>query len=160
MFEKIDFLKKGLLIELFIALLVLELFVFSDVLMPIQWGRIKINGQIHSGPNAELVGGKLYLKWSMPDSLRQLHIDLSQIQLVEPPYSDSDPMGVDAYLVRGRITGTFRESSNSKIYLQFKVESFSLIHPIYKILVLVFFYLQMVFFIVSLLKSSNKNISS
>ena len=148
--------KRAQVIEIFIVLLVLELFVFSDVLMPIQWGRIKTSGQLHSGPNAKLLSGKLYLKWAMPDSLRSKNVDLSQIQLIDPPYSDSDPMGVDCYIVRGRIIGTFRESSNTNIYLRFKVESFTLIHPIYKFIVMFLFYLLLLLFTLLIMKKQDK----
>ncbi|HEY1047870.1 MAG TPA: hypothetical protein VGF79_15625 [Bacteroidia bacterium] len=154
--KSIKTLKRSQLIEIFIALVVLELFVFSDVLMPIQWGRIIISGQLHSGPNAKLISGKCYLRWSMPDSLNARNIDLSQIQLMAVPNSASDPMGVDEYIVRGKIRGIFKESSNSPTYLMFEVVSYSYINPILKYSVLILFYIQLLLFIIILQNKPSK----
>lgn len=118
--------------------------------MPIQWGRIKISGQLHSGPNAKLISGKCYLKNSMSDSLNARNIDLSQIQLTKVPFSESDPMGVDEYIVRGKIRGIFKESINTPTYPIFEVETYSYINPILKYCVLILFYIQLLLFIVLL----------
>lgn len=91
-----------------------QLIYFSDYISPIHWGNIKVSGLACTCPDETVIAGQLYLRSITPDSLKQYEMDYSEIYVTERPTTKIDPMGVDFYIIEGKIIGKDRVYEGSK----------------------------------------------
>ena len=111
----------GRLKILFIIIVVIEILVFSDYLLPIRFGNVKVSGLACTCPDESVLTGRLYLRLITPDSLKQFDLDYSEIWVTARPFTNFDPMGVDLYLIEGEIIGKQRVSEMDPWNPVFKV---------------------------------------
>lgn len=84
--------------------------VFWEHLGPIYWGQLKVSGLACTCPDESVVNGRMYLRFITPDSLKKYDLDYSEIYVTQKPSTDFDPMGVDEYLIEGKVIGKERVS--------------------------------------------------
>ncbi|GAA4300556.1 hypothetical protein [Nibribacter koreensis] len=92
------------------VILTAQIFYFSDYLLPIHWGQIKVSGMACTCPDEKVVNGSLYLKSITPDSLAKFDLSYSEIYVTKALTSTLDPMGTDLYMIEGQIIGKNRVS--------------------------------------------------
>lgn len=91
-------------------IILIQIFFFKDYVFPIQWGQIEVIGLACTCPDEKVLIGEQYLESITPDSLKKYNLDFSEIYVDEKPSSPFDPMGVDKYLIKGRVVGKERVS--------------------------------------------------
>lgn len=107
----------------FSVISILEILFFKDYISPIQWGQLKVNGQSCTCPDEKVVNSSLYLRFITPDSLKQYHIDYSEIYVTEKPTHYHDPMGDGTYIIIGEVIGKERVSKADPWNLVVNVKS-------------------------------------
>ena len=99
-----------------------QLFLFRDYIFPIQWGQLKVSGLACTCPDEIIINGGLYLRTITPDSLKKYNLNYSEIYVDFKPHTHIDAMGADFYIIKGKIIGKDRVSSNDPWNPKFKVE--------------------------------------
>ncbi|NME71244.1 hypothetical protein [Flammeovirga aprica] len=89
-------------------LLLSQIIYFSDYISPLHWGHIKVSGLACTCPDEKVVNGQLYLRSITPDSLKKYDLDYSEIYVSDKPFNSFDPMGVDLYIIEGKVIGKER----------------------------------------------------
>jgi len=103
-------------------ILVSQIFIFRDYILPFNWGQIKVSGLACTCPDETVVNGHLYLKSITPDSLKKYDLDYSEIYVTERPVTNFDPMGVDLYIIKGTVIGKERVSKFDRWNPKVKIE--------------------------------------
>ncbi len=121
-----------------------QLIIFSDYISPIQWGQIKIRGLACTCPDESVVNGQLYLKSITPDSLKKYDFDYSEIYVTKELSTKIDPMGVDYYIVTGKVIGKERVSPTDPWNPVVKIENWRAISLIKDWIIKILFFGQIV----------------
>ncbi|MFT5724240.1 MAG: hypothetical protein ACI9JN_001358 [Bacteroidia bacterium] len=116
-------------------LFILQVIVFQDYILPIQWGQVKVQGLACTCPDETVLNGQLYLRSVTPDSLKVYHLDYSEIYVTERPATDFDPMGVDEYIIRGQIIGKDQVDESSTWNPKFQVDTWRPVNIIIDLIV-------------------------
>jgi hypothetical protein len=110
----------------FVFLILFQLFLFRNYLFPFLAKNIVVKGISCTCPDAEIIGGKSYLKSITPDSLLKYNLDFSEIYFTNRISTSSDPMGVHEYVIKGNVVGKESISEEDNHYYPlFKIESYS-----------------------------------
>jgi hypothetical protein len=135
----------------------MELITFRDYIAPVQWGQIKVRGLASTSPDMKVVNGRLYL-WSItPDSLRQFSLDYSEIYGTIKPTSEVDPMGVDLYIIKGKIIGKDHENGGKVWNPIIKVEEWHEVNVLINIGIKVFVMVQIVILLIFYEKNRSRS---
>lgn len=110
------FKKQHIIYFIFAIILTLEFITFKDYLNPLPWGKIKVSGMSCTCPDEKVLNGETYLKYITPDSLKQYHIDYSEIYVTKFPkhLEYHDPMGSGMYWITGEVIGKARVSKSDR----------------------------------------------
>jgi hypothetical protein len=109
-----------------IFLIIIQLILFRNYLFPFLAKSIVVKGISCTCPDAEIIGGKSYLKSITPDSLLKYNLDFSEIYFTNRISTISDPMGVHEYMIKGDVVGKESISEEDNHYYPlFKIESYS-----------------------------------
>ncbi len=133
----------------------IELIVFSDYLVPFQWGKMKVSGLACTCPDETVVSGKLYLRSITPDSLKKFDLDYSEIYVTEDLYADTDPMGVANYIIKGEVIGKRRVSEYEPWNPKVKIKEWRYLDPLSEWLIRGLFFGQF-FILYRLLKQKER----
>lgn len=133
--------------------LILQVILLNDYTSLFQWGKINIKGMECTCPDASVPAGELYLKSITPDCLKKYDLDYSEIYLTQRPCTDLDPMGVDHYIIKGKVIGKDRVSELDPWNPKVKVESWHEVDIIIEWLVKGAFLVQLIIIMVIMLFS-------
>ncbi|RXK62617.1 hypothetical protein ESA94_06360 [Lacibacter luteus] len=138
-------------------LLLGQLIIFSDYISPFHWGHLKVSGLACTCPDETVEGGQLYLKNITPDSLKKYNLDYSEIYVTERPSTNIDPMGVDLYIIEGRVIGKDRVSEGDPWNPKFRVDKWREVDILKDWRIKGLFFLQLVIWLILLRLAKNKN---
>lgn len=94
--------------------------------LPFLSQKLIVNGIRCTCPDAEVISGKNYLKSITPDSLKKYDLDYSEIYFEEGISTSSDPMGVNQYIITGKVIGKESISEgDGHYYPLFEIENYS-----------------------------------
>ena len=131
-------------------IILFQIIYFKDYLSPFQWEQIKVTGLACTCPDEEVVNGQSYLRSIAPDSLKKYKIDYSEIYVTERPATTSDPMGVDEYIIKGKVIGIKRVSEYDPWNLNFHVDSWREVNIIQDIIIKILLFIELVIFVMTL----------
>lgn len=103
-------MEKKTKISIGIIILLTQIIIFRDYIPFFQWGQIKVTGLACTCPDESVLGGRLYLRYITPDSLKEFNLDYSEVYVTEKPFVEPDWMGTDKYIIKGEIVGKRRIS--------------------------------------------------
>lgn len=103
-------------------MLLIQVILFRDYISPFYWGQIKVSGLACTCPDETVVNGQFYLRSITPDSLKIYDLDYSEIYVTEKPYTTIDPMGIDLYIIKGKVIGKDRVSEGDPWNPIFRVD--------------------------------------
>lgn len=84
--------------------------------LPFLPNKIIVKGQRCTCPHASVQQGESYLKKISPDSLKKFKLDYTEIYFETEISTSSDPMGVESYVLTGKIIGKKSISNGDKHY--------------------------------------------
>jgi hypothetical protein len=135
--------------------LLIQVFYFSDYLLPFYWGQIKVSGLACTCPDETVVNGRFYLRSITPDSLKKYDIDYSEIYVTQKPATTLDAMGSDEYIIKGRVIGIGRVSEQDPWNVKLEVSSWREVDFLKDILVKAVFVIELFLFGAALQLSKN-----
>ena len=86
---------------------------------------LEVKGLACTCPDESVLKGQEYLKSITPDSLKALNLDFSEIYVTERPSSDFDYLGVNTYLINGKVIGKKRVDSKANWNPLFQVSKWT-----------------------------------
>lgn len=134
-------------------ILITQIIIFSDYISPIHWGQIKVSGLACTCPDESVDNGRLYIRSITPDSLKKYDLDYSEIYVSNRPYTDLDPMGVDQYMIKGRVIGKDRVWEGDPWNPKIEIESWRPLNWFKNILIKGLFFIQIIIFIILIIKA-------
>ncbi len=140
-----------------VILLFAQVILFKDYISPIHWGQIKVSGLACTCPDEKVISGKLYLRKITPDSLRKYNLNYSEIFVTEIPSTDTDPMGVDLYIIKGKVIGKDRVSKNAPWHPKILVKEWREVNILKDWLIKILFFGQLIIFVILLNKIKSKS---
>lgn len=139
-------------------MLLSQLIYFADHISPFHWGQIKVSGLSCTCPDETVVGDHLYLKSITPDSLKKYDLDFSEIYVSEKPSTDIDPMGVDLYIIEGRVIGKDRVSEGDPWNPKLIVDKWREVDILKDRSIKGLFLGQLIFWLILIRKTRNKTV--
>jgi len=133
-----------------------QLVIFRDYISPIQWGQIKISGLACTCPDETILNGQWYIMSITPDSLKKYDLDYSEIYVTERPTTEFDPMGVDDYIIKGKVIGKERVSEMDNWNPIMKVDEWREIDLIKDWSIKILFFGQVII-LLTIIRRRNKN---
>jgi hypothetical protein len=126
-------------------ILVAQLFIFRDILFPIQWGLIKVSASGCTCPNEDVINGSFYVRYITPDSLKKYDLNYSAIYTTgEWPHTSFDPQGVDLYMIEGEVIGKRRVAEGESWYPVVRIDKWHEVNWLLDVLVKILFVAQLI----------------
>ena len=104
-------------------MLLVQLVYFSYLFYPYFSSHLIVKGLACTCPDETIMDGQAYLKTITPDSLKKYNLDYSEIYVTEMPCTNSDPMGVNQYIIKGKVIGKDRVSKDEPWNPKFRIDS-------------------------------------
>ncbi len=140
--------KRKIILATFAFLLLTQIVVFRAYLSPFLWGEIKVDGLACTCPDEKVISGNLYLRTVTPDSLKKYNLDYSEIYVTERPYTQHDVMGIDGYIISGRVIGKKRVSEFDPWNPLVRVDKWREVDILNNLVIKTFFSLQVFIFLI------------
>lgn len=159
-------MKKSLRNKLIIfAVLLSQLFYFSEILLPFSWGKMKVQGLACTCPDLKVLTGTLYLRSITPAHLSEFDINYSEIYITESSSSKFPPGLIvgsifDPSIIKGKVVGKRQIEGEETWNLIIEVEEWRSLSSLKYNLVQMVFYIETLAFIFLLFRQKIKKNSN